>query len=210
MLKALGDLRSDQMIHRYPDAASSDMGPTEGRPSAFWSSAAWKQISPLQYTWITHVIHFYANMGNTQTHTRVYTCGKSQFPSDPGPHLTQRQKHQIISMELFSPVEGNLIHTAWWEHTHRATPSLTPTLQPSVNVRPWERGFILERRGIFTPSLLPLSSTHTPTQTGSSNASHPVTDLGQCTASLCATWMFLLWDIFHVFVTCSNMLSEAA
>lgn len=50
---------------------------------------------------------------HTQTHAHTQsTCGKSQFPSDLGPHLTQGQKNQVISMELFSRAEGNLVHTA--------------------------------------------------------------------------------------------------
>lgn len=149
----------------------------------------------------------------TCKYTQLCTCGKSQFPSDPGPHLTRGQEHQLTSMELFSWVEGNLIHTYVdthtythheWAHTHRATPSHTPTLQTSVNVRLWECGFILERYGIFTPFITPShTNTHTHTHIGSSYTAHPIKGKPwpRCSTSLCKTqnyqntWTFMLWEI---------------
>lgn len=130
--------------------------PLQRNPVSLWFCST-QQHNSLSITHQWHTSHISMQTWETHTHTQ-YTCGKSHFPSNLGPHLTQGQRNWLKSMELFFHAEGNLIHTAWREHTRRAAPSNTPTLEPSVNVRPWGRGFILERCGIFTPSLLPRTS----------------------------------------------------
>lgn len=60
----------------------------------------------------------------------------------------------LPSMELFSWAKrGNLVQGTVTRDTLTGQPPRTlPRSRPAVNVRAWERGFVLESSGIFTPS----------------------------------------------------------
>lgn len=91
--------------------------------------------------------------------TRVRETEKSQSPPTPAPDLRGalgglgRSSVGFSSMELFSSAEGKPRPVHRDEDALAGQPPRTlPRSGAAVNVRPWERGFILESSGIFTPS----------------------------------------------------------
>ena len=174
------------MIHRHSETSSSNTGPAEGRSSPPLMLCGMKTDFPSQLRvnhTLKNVTHFYCKHGkHANARTHIQNCVPVENPRVsfwPWSTLDTRTgaPAYINGAFLFG---GGKSHTHTYtrcarEHTHRATPSHTPTLQPSVNVKPWERGFILERDGIFTPSVTAsLSLSHTHTHTGSSNTARPV------------------------------------
>lgn len=104
----------------------------------------------------THSKTSYISMQTLKTrkHKQLYAGGKFQSF-----HLTLGCTwHRISSINGPFLSDGGKPHTHTYTHSkHRhtligQTPHVLPrSIQSSVNVSPWERGFILEWHGIFTP-----------------------------------------------------------
>lgn len=138
----------------------------------------------------------------THTYTSVYLWKIPEFPSDPGQHLTWTGTPSYINGAFLLGGGKPLSHTYTRQCAqHRATPSHAPTLQASVNVRPWETGFILERYGIFTP-FVTVSLRHTHIHTCWVFQHYPMKGKPWlwCTTLLCMTQnnqntsTFMLWE----------------
>lgn len=114
--------------------------------------------------WNVTVLCKHGKHAKMSAHTHTLTCTTIQrwkipdFPSDQVPVLTGDRSTWLYQW-CFSLRwrETSLSHTrthtnSMYRNTLTGQPlSHTPTLQSSLNVRPWERGFILEQFSVFTP-----------------------------------------------------------
>ena len=169
--------------------SSSDTRPTEEHPSKLPAKALqYENRFPSSITHETATSYISVQTWETCKHAQLYPCGKSQFPSDPGPHSTEGTEAPAYINGAFLSCGGKpRTHTAWREHTRRATPSQTPTIQPFCKCQTIGEMVYLGVVGYFytfvTASLSP-SHPHAHTHT-----SQPMKGkrFSWCATSLCTT-----------------------